>query len=78
MKKTFVLIITLLLAVALSGPAFAADLEGKVTKSKGKTVTIEITKGKAAKLKVGTKVTIEADESKGAPKKGGGSMLQGC
>lgn len=78
MKKAFVLIVSLMLAVALSGPTFAADLEGKVTKVKGNTVTVEITKGKAAKLKVGSKVEIEAEASKGAPKKGGGSMLQGC
>ena len=78
MKKTMTLIAVVVMIVGLSGFAFAADFEGKVTKSKGKTVTIEITKGKAAKLKVGTKVEIEADESKSAPKKGGGSMLQGC
>jgi len=74
--KTIVVLIAVL--VFLSGVSFAADFKGEVTKVKGKTVTIEITKGKAAKLKVGTKVEIEADESKGAPKKSGGSMLQGC
>ncbi|MCW8860715.1 MAG: hypothetical protein OQK97_13560 [Deltaproteobacteria bacterium] len=78
MKKTFALMAALVLFISLSGVSFAAELEGTVTKVKGKTVTIEITKGKAAKLKVGTKVEIEADESKGAPKKSGGSMLQGC
>jgi len=78
MKKTLALIAALVLFVSLSGISFAADFKGKVTKVKGKTVTIEITKGKAAKLKVGTKVEIEADTSKGAPKKSGGSMLQGC
>ncbi|MEE4254400.1 MAG: hypothetical protein V2I50_10220 [Desulfuromusa sp.] len=75
MKKIVVLIAVL---VFLSGVSFASEYKGEVTKVKGKTVTIEITKGKAAKLKVGTKVEIEADESKGAPKKSGGSMLQGC
>ena len=75
MKKIVALIAVL---VFVSGVSFAADFKGKVTKVKGKTVTIEITKGKASKLKVGTKVEIEADESKGAPKKSGGSMLQGC
>jgi uncharacterized protein YxeA len=78
MKKVLTLIAVLVLCIGLSGTSFAADFKGKVTKVKGKTVTIEITKGKAAKLKVGTKVEIEADESKGAPKKMGGSMLQGC
>lgn len=79
MKKMCVLIAALALTVSLSGLAFASDFEGKVTKVKGKTVTIEITKGKAAKLKPGTMVEIEAEKSKGAPKKmGGGSMLQGC
>ncbi|SEA62735.1 hypothetical protein SAMN05660420_02674 [Desulfuromusa kysingii] len=78
MKKTLALIAALAFVISISGTTFAADFKGKVTKVKGKTVTIEITKGKASKLKVGTKVEIEADESKGAPKKGGGSMLQGC
>ncbi len=78
MKKTIALIAALALFVSLSGISFAADFKGKVTKVKGKMVTIEITKGKAAKLKVGTKVEIEADKSKKAPKKSGGSMLQGC
>ena len=78
MKKTLTLIAALVLFIGLSGISFAADFEGKVTKVKGNTVTIEITKGKAAKLKVGSKVEMDADESKGAPKKSGGSMLQGC
>ena len=78
MKKTIALIAVLVLFVSFSGISIAADFKGKVTKVKGKTVTIEITKGKAAKLKVGTKVEIEADKSKKAPKKRGGSMLQGC
>ncbi|MDX2495587.1 MAG: hypothetical protein QNK27_11550 [Desulfuromusa sp.] len=78
MKKVISLIAVLVFFISLSGISFAADFKGKVTKVKGKTVTIEITKGKAAKLKVGTKVEIEADKSKGAPKKSGGSMLQGC
>jgi len=78
MKKTLALIAALAFVISLSGVSFAADFKGKVTKVKGKTVTIEITKGKAAKLKVGTKVEIEADTSKKAPKKSGGSMLQGC
>ncbi len=78
MKKKIALIAAMMFFVSLSGLAFAADFEGEVTKVKGKNVTIEITKGKAAKLKVGTKVEIEADESKSAPKKSGGSMLQGC
>ncbi|WP_321394001.1 selenite/tellurite reduction operon protein ExtJ [uncultured Desulfuromusa sp.] len=78
MKKTLALIAALAFVVSIAGVSFAADFKGEVTKVKGKTVTIEITKGKAAKLKVGTKVEIEADDSKGAPKKSGGSMLQGC
>lgn len=78
MKKTIALIAALVLFFSLSGISFAAEFEGKVTKVKGNTITIEITKGKAAKLQVGSKVEIEADESKGAPKKSGGSSLQGC
>lgn len=78
MKKTIALIAALTLLVGLSGAVFAADLEGKVVKSKGKKVTIEVTKGKASTLKPGTTVKIEAEESKKAPKKMGGDMLQGC
>jgi hypothetical protein len=66
------------LFMSLSGFAFAADFEGKVTKVKGNEVTVEITKGMAAKLKVGSKVEIELDDSAAAPKKMGGDMLQGC
>ncbi len=77
MKKTIVSLLTLLLIVGFAGSVLASDLEGKVTKVKGKTVTIEITKGKAAKLDVGSKVKIEAEEGKKAPKKGG-DMLMGC
>ena len=69
MKKAFTLIAALVLFIGLSGISFAADFD---------THEIEITKGKAAKLKVGSKVEMDADESKGAPKKSGGSMLQGC
>ncbi len=78
MKKGIVLIAVLSLMFCVSGGAFAADLEGKVVKSKGKKVTIEVTKGKASELKVGSKVKLEVDKSKGAPKKSGGDMLQGC
>lgn len=78
MKKALVLLATLVLFVGLSGTSFGADFKGKVTKVKGKKVTIEITKGKASKLKVGSKVELEVKKSKNAPKKSGGSMLQGC
>lgn len=79
MKKMLCLLAATMLVVSLSGVAFSADVKGKVTKVKGKTVTIEITKGKAAKLKVGTMVEIKADDdSKGKPKKMGGDMLMGC
>ena len=78
MKKTLVSLLTLLLIAGFAGSVLASsELEGKVTKVKGKTVTIEITKGKAAKLDVGSKVKIEAEEGKKAPKKGG-DMLMGC
>jgi len=78
MKKITVSLLTLLLVVGFAGSLLAAELEGKVTQVKGKTVTIEITKGKAAKLDVGSSVKIEAEkEGKKAPKKGG-DMLQGC
>ncbi len=78
MKKIFSLLAAIMLVVSLSGVAFSAELEGKVTKVKGDEVTIEITKGKAAKLKKDDKVKIEVEESKDAPKKMGGAMLQGC
>lgn len=78
MKKLVTLLAVVLMVVGLSGFAFASDFEGKVTKVKGKTVTIEITKGKAAKLDVGSKVEIELDEKAAAPKKSGNDMMQGC
>jgi outer membrane lipoprotein-sorting protein len=60
MKKTIALIAAMMF---ISGIAFAADFQGKVTKVKGKNVTIEITKGKAAKIKVGSKVKLELDDA---------------
>lgn len=78
MKKGIVVLAVLALVFSFSGGAFAANLQGKVVKAKGKKVTIEITKGKASKLKVGSKVELEVKKSKGAPKKSGGDMLQGC
>ena len=78
MKKMIALIAAMMMLVSLSGVVFAADFEGEVTKVKGNTVTIEITKGKAAKLDVGSKVKIELEESAAKPKKGGMDMLQGC
>lgn len=79
MKKMIALMAAVVMFVGLSGMAMAADLEGEVTKVKGKSVTIKITKGKASDLDVGSKVEIEAEESDGAPKKSGGmDMLMGC
>lgn len=78
MKKVVTLLAATMLVVGLSGFAVASDYEGKVTKVKGKSVTIEITKGKAAKIKVGSKVELEVKSGGDAPKKGGGDMLQGC
>lgn len=76
MKK----IIALLAAMMLfAGVAVASDYEGKVTKVKGDTVTIEITKGKASKIDVGAEVEVEVKKDGKAPKKKGGmDMLQGC
>ncbi len=76
MKKLLVLVLACLLAVSFSGLVFAADYKGKVTAVDGKMVTIKITKGKARDFSVGDKIKIETKD--GAPKKGGGSMLQGC
>jgi len=78
MKKMLSLLAATMLVAGLSGVAFSADFEGKISKVKGDEVTVEITKGKAAKLKKGDNVKIEVEESKDAPKKMGGSMLQGC
>lgn len=78
MKKAIVVLAVLSFMFCLSGGAFAAKLEGKVVKTKGKKVTIEITNGKASTLKVGSKVVLDVKKSKGAPKKSGGDMLQGC
>lgn len=78
MKKILILMAALMLLIGLSGMAMAKDYEGEVTKVKGKTVTIKITKGKASKLEVGSKVEIEAEEGKSAPKKSGNDMLMGC
>lgn len=75
MKKVMIVLVTLMFAAA--GLAVAADLQGTVTDVKGKTVTIEITKGKAGDLSAGDAVDIKSGEKKAAPKKGGG-MLQGC
>jgi len=74
-KKIIVTLMALMLA--LSGAAIAADLQGTVKEVKGKTVTIEINKGKAGDLSAGDKVEVKSDGKKAAPKKGGG-MLQGC
>lgn len=72
------IIITLIaLTLALSGAAVAADLQGTVKDVKGKTVTIEINKGKAADLSEGDKVELKSDGKGKKPKKGGG-MLMGC
>ncbi len=75
MKKMIALLAVMMMFTSV---AFAADFEGKVTKIKGDKVTVEITKGKVAKIKKGAKVTLDVDAA-AAPKKGGGmDMLQGC
>ncbi len=78
MKKMVALFAAMILFVSFSGVVFASDFEGEVTKVKGNTVTIEITKGKAAKIEVGSNVKLEMEEAAKAPKKGGKDMLQGC
>ncbi len=76
MKKTIALLAAMML---FAGVAVATEYEGKVTEVKGKTVTIEITKGKASKIEVGTEVEVEVKQGGKAPKKKGGmDMLQGC
>jgi hypothetical protein len=72
-----IIVALLALTLALSGASIAAELQGTVKEVKGKTVTIEITKGKAGDLSAGDSVEVKSDDKKAAPKKGGG-MLQGC
>ncbi len=75
MKKMIALLAVMMMFTSV---AFAADFEGKVTKVKGDKVTVEITKGKVAKIKTGAKVKLDVSDA-AAPKKGGGQdMLQGC
>jgi len=73
-KKIMILMISLMVAAA--GLAIAADLQGTVKDVKGKTVTIEINKGKASDLSAGDSIEVKTDGKK-TPKKGG-DMLQGC
>jgi len=73
------IIVTLLaLTLALSGVAIATELSGTVKEVKGKTVTIEIDKGKAGDLSAGDKVDIKAEGKKPAAPKRGGDRLMGC
>jgi len=74
-KKIIVTLMALMLA--LSGAAIAAELQGTVKEVKGKTVTIEINKGKASDLSEGDKVELESEGKAKKPKKGG-DMLMGC
>jgi len=73
-KKIMILMISLMVAAA--GLAIAADLQGTVKDVKGKTLTIEINKGKAGDLSAGDSIEVKTDGKK-TPKKGG-DMLQGC
>ncbi len=77
MKKLLILLGVLVLFISFSGFAFAADFEGKVTKVRGKVVTIKITDGKASDLEKGMEVKIKSD---GAPKKSSKKKgrLMGC
>jgi len=77
MKKVLILLGVFVLFVSLSSFAFAGDFEGKVTKVKGKIVTIKITDGKTSDLEKGMKVKIESDSApkKSSKKKG---RLMGC
>ncbi|MFK5927403.1 MAG: hypothetical protein QM483_12280 [Desulfuromusa sp.] len=78
MKKILIIMSIVAFAISISGFSFAAELDGQVTKVRGKIVTIKITEGKASKLKPGTEVTIESDDS--APTKSGKKKgrLMGC
>jgi hypothetical protein len=76
MKKMIALLAAMLLFASV---AVAAEYEGKVTEVKGNTVTVEISKGKAAEIAVGSSVKIEVDAAAPAAKpKKGMDMLQGC
>ncbi len=74
-KKIIVTLMALMLA--LSGAAIAAELQGTVKEVKGKTVTIEINKGKAGDLSEGDKVEMKSEGKAKKPKKGS-DMLMGC
>ncbi|PLX81742.1 MAG: hypothetical protein C0617_16160 [Desulfuromonas sp.] len=76
MKKQL-FILTAVLSLALGGVAAAGQFEGEVVKVKGKKVTIEIVKGKASKIEVGSMVTLEVEAPAEAPE-AGMDMLQGC
>lgn len=77
MKRTHALVAAALIAVA--GLAFAAGsaTSGKVVSIQGDVVTIQLEKGKAAALSVGSEVEIQVKQEKKAPK-AGGDALQGC
>lgn len=77
MNKTHAFVAAALMAVA--GLAFAAGgaVAGKVVSIEGDAVTIQVEKGKAADLAVGSEVEIQVKQVKEAPKKGT-DALQGC
>ena len=61
--------------------AFASsNFEGEVVKVKGDKIIIEITKGKAKNIEVGSKVEleVEAPEADDDAPEAGDDMLQGC
>ena len=77
--KTKLIALVAALLLAFCGVAFAEEFEGEVTKVKGKKIIIEITKGDAKDIEVGSKVELEVEAPKGgdAPEEGE-DMLQGC
>lgn len=77
MKKMIAMIAALMMVASLSTAAFAGSFEGEVVKVKGDKVTIEITKGKASKIEVGSSVELEV-EAPAEDEGGGEDMLMGC
>ncbi|ADU67310.1 hypothetical protein Selin_2599 [Desulfurispirillum indicum S5] len=77
-KRISIVFLVSIIALYAAGMAVSAELQGKVVDVKGKTVTIEINKGKASDLSKGDTVEIKSEEKKATPPRRGQDMLMGC